>query len=81
MHKALPALFLVVLSGLTPSAWAQMTPVGRWHSIDDKTGEVKSEIVIADAGGLLSGRIDKLLRKDADQAARCTECSDGSFFA
>lgn len=76
LNKALSALFLVALSGLVLPAWAQMTPVGRWHSIDDKTGEVKSEIVIADAGGLLSGRIDKLLRKDADQAARCTECSD-----
>lgn len=58
------------------SAQAQMTPVGRWHSIDDKTHEVKSEIVITDNGGVLSGRVDKLLRKGADQAARCTECSD-----
>ena len=62
------------VSGLV--AQAQMTPVGRWHSIDDKTHEVKSEIVITDNGGVLSGRVDKLLRKGADQAARCTECSD-----
>ena len=61
-------------SGLV--AQAQMTPVGRWQSIDDKTHEVKSEIVITDNGGVPSGRVDKLLRKGADQAARCTECSD-----
>ncbi len=44
--------------------------------IDDKTGEVKSMIVIADNGGVLKGRVDKLLRKDADQKAVCKECSD-----
>lgn len=57
-------------------ASAQMTPVGRWHTIDDKTGEVKSQIQITDNGGVLSGRIEKLLRKDADQNAVCKECSD-----
>ena len=66
----------IVLISAWGAASAQMTPVGRWHSLDDKTGEIKSEIVITDQGGVLSGRIDKLLRKNADQAARCTECSD-----
>lgn len=66
----------MVLGASVLAAQAQMTPVGRWHSIDDKTREVKSEIVITDNGGVLSGRVDKLLRKGADQAARCTECSD-----
>jgi hypothetical protein len=32
-----------------------------------KSGELKSEIVITEAGGVLTGRIDKLLRKEADQ--------------
>jgi uncharacterized protein (DUF2147 family) len=53
-----------------------LTPVGRWHSIDDKTKELKSEITITEKNGVVSGRVTKLLRKDADQAARCTECSD-----
>jgi uncharacterized protein (DUF2147 family) len=66
----------MVLGASVLAAQAQMTPVGRWHSIDDKTHEVKSEIVITDNGGVLSGRVDKLRRKGADQAARCTECSD-----
>jgi uncharacterized protein (DUF2147 family) len=66
----------IVLISAWGAASAQMTPVGRWHSLDDKTGEIKSEIVIIDQGGVLSGRVDKLLRKNADQAARCTECSD-----
>lgn len=58
------------------TAQAQTSPVGNWHSIDDKTGELKSLIVITEAGGVLSGRIDKLLRKNADQKAVCKECSD-----
>ncbi|WP_296541161.1 DUF2147 domain-containing protein [Rhodoferax sp.] len=53
-----------------------MTPVGSWHSTDEKTGELKSLIVITDTGGVLNGHIDKLLRKDADQKRLCTQCSD-----
>jgi uncharacterized protein (DUF2147 family) len=43
---------------------AQMTPVGNWHTIDDKTGEVKSQIQVTETNGVLSGRVEKLLRKD-----------------
>jgi len=57
-------------------AFAQMTPVGTWHTIDDNTKEIKSEIVITESGGIVSGKISKLLRKTADQNAKCTECSD-----
>ena len=58
------------------SAFAQMTPAGTWHSIDDKTGEMKSEITIADNAGVISGKVTKLLRKDAKQDQVCDECSD-----
>ncbi len=68
------ALALLVAAPL--AAFAQMTPVGTWHSIDDKTQEIKSEIVIADNGGVLAGRVTKLLRKDAKQDAVCEECTD-----
>ena len=57
-------------------AQAQMTPVGTWHSFDEKSGELKSEIVITEAGGVLTGRVDKLLRKEADQKGVCKECTD-----
>ena len=55
---------------------AQMSPVGTWHTIDDKTKEIKSEILITEAAGVLSGKVTKLLRNEADQKAVCTECSD-----
>lgn len=75
------ALFLGVVMiassvAQTAAGSSNLTPVGRWHSIDDKTKELKSEITITDKNGVLSGRVTKLLRKEADQAARCTECSD-----
>ncbi|MCX7246724.1 MAG: DUF2147 domain-containing protein [Burkholderiales bacterium] len=53
-----------------------MTPVGNWHTIDDKTGEVKSQIQVTETNGVLSGRVEKLLRKDADQKGLCKECTD-----
>jgi uncharacterized protein (DUF2147 family) len=56
------------------SAFAQMSPVGLWRSIDDKTGEPKAEIRISDNGGVLSGRIEKTLKKDARPT--CEECRD-----
>jgi uncharacterized protein (DUF2147 family) len=57
-------------------AQAQMTPVGNWHTIDDKTKEVKSEIRITESAGVLTGVVTKLLRKEAKQDAVCDECSD-----
>ena len=58
------------------SAFAQMTPVGTWRNIDDKTGEAKAEIRIVENAGLVSGRITKRLAKDAKPGAVCEECQD-----
>jgi uncharacterized protein (DUF2147 family) len=68
--------FVALFSLFAVTAFAQMSPVGKWHSIDDKTNEVKSEIEIVDNGGVLTGRVAKLLRKDAKQDAVCDQCSD-----
>ena len=73
MNRALTAIILVAA---TSGAWAQMTPVGRWQTVDEKTKEVKSQIHIVESAGVLSGKIEKLLRKEAKQDAVCTECTD-----
>ncbi len=70
MSKTLIALALCAAG----CASAQMTPVGVWHSIDDKTGETKAEIRLAEVDGVVRGRIEKLLRKGADLNARCIDC-------
>jgi uncharacterized protein (DUF2147 family) len=58
------------------AALAQTTPVGLWRNLDDKTGEAKAEIRISENAGVLSGRIEKQLRKDAKPDAKCDECTD-----
>ena len=69
--------FAAVLFAVTAtSAMAQVTPVGLWRNVDDKTGEVKAEIRIDEPNGALLGRIEKALGKDAKPGATCDECSD-----
>ena len=73
MKRAVTAIIFVASSA---AALAQMNPVGLWRSADDKTGEVKAEIRIAEANGALSGRIEKSLKKDTKPDATCDECPD-----
>ena len=73
MHKSIAAL---LISALALPVLAQMTPVGVWRTVDDKTGEVSSEVRISDNAGVLSGRIEKLLRKDVKQDDVCDKCTD-----
>ena len=43
----------VLTTSLLALAAQASSPVGRWHTIDDKTGETKSVVTIEDAGGVL----------------------------
>jgi uncharacterized protein (DUF2147 family) len=72
--SAVARALLLSLTILATSAFAQASPAGLWRSIDDKTGEAKAEIRIVDNGGVLTGRIEKTLRKDAKPT--CEECKD-----
>jgi uncharacterized protein (DUF2147 family) len=66
----------LLASLISSAALAQLSPVGTWRSIDDATKEAKSEVVITEANGVLTGKISKLLRKEAKQDQVCTECAD-----
>lgn len=70
------SMIALVLGALALPVMAQMTPAGVWRTIDDKTGEVSSEVRIVEEGGVLSGTIEKLLRKDAKQDNVCDKCTD-----
>ncbi len=76
MKKMRTLLVLTTAALLSTLALAQNTPVGKWHTMDDKTKEIKSEITITEAGGALSGKVSKVLRKDAKPDAVCEECKD-----
>ena len=73
MKSRFVAIILIAMAG---SACAQMSPVGLWRSADDKTGEAKAEIRIAEAGGALSGRIERSLKKGTPPDAVCEPCAD-----
>lgn len=66
----------LALASLASLAWAQMTPVGTWQTLDDKTKEAKSEVQITDNDGVLTGKVTKLLRRDAQKDAVCDACTD-----
>ena len=72
-HRFIAGFAFLAMAG---AAFAQNTPVGKWHTIDDKTKEIKSEITISEASGMITGRVSKVLRKDAKPDAKCDECTD-----
>jgi uncharacterized protein (DUF2147 family) len=52
---------------------AQVSPVGVWKTIDDKTGKAKSHVEIYKKDGKLFGKVTKLLLKPSDTL--CKECT------
>ena len=57
-------------------AHAQATPAGLWKSIDDETKKEKSLIRITESGGVLTGKLEKLLDPATKPDAVCEKCSD-----
>lgn len=58
------------------AALAQATPVGLWKTIDDETKKEKSLVRIVDSGGVLTGRIEKVLDPTAKPDEVCDKCTD-----
>ena len=65
----------LLIAAAAPLAWAQATPAGLWKTIDDETKQEKSLVRIVDGGGVLAGKIEKLL-DPAKQDAKCDKCTD-----
>ena len=76
MKRLFVAIFSGAISLCALSAQAQSTPVGLWRSFDDKTGEAKAEVRIAETAGVLNGKIEKRLLKTAKSEDVCGKCSD-----
>jgi uncharacterized protein (DUF2147 family) len=74
MHKPLAAGMVLAFASFL--AHAQATPVGLWKTIDDNTNKERSLIRITEAGGVLTGRIEKSLDPDAKPGAVCDKCTD-----
>ena len=71
MKKTWIAGLLLTAAG---AVMAQATPAGLWKTIDDKTKAEKSLVRITEAGGVYTGKVEKILTDKTD--AKCTECTD-----
>ncbi|MBL0090369.1 MAG: DUF2147 domain-containing protein [Ideonella sp.] len=72
MKNILSALTLMLASTLV---FAQATPLGLWKTIDDETKTEKSLVRLTEAGGVVSGKVEKVFDA-AKQDAKCDKCSD-----
>jgi uncharacterized protein (DUF2147 family) len=71
----IPALALLLLLALPSIAFAQNTPVGKWRTIDDKTGKVKSIVEIYEtSNGTLAGKVLQVLNSDKGPNPVCDAC-------
>jgi uncharacterized protein (DUF2147 family) len=69
-------LITLALAAAAGSVLAQATPVGLWKTIDDETKTEKSLVRITEAGGVLSGRVEKFLDPKTKADAVCEKCTD-----
>ena len=71
-HLLLTILFLIPLL----SVRGQGTVTGKWKSVDDKSGDVRSIVEITERGSKLYGRIVRIFpRPHEDPDPVCNECS------
>ncbi|MFN5169212.1 MAG: DUF2147 domain-containing protein [Cyclobacteriaceae bacterium] len=72
MKFVLPVTAMLFLLNSGP-AWAQIT--GRWKSVDDATGEVKSIVEIFETGGKVFGKVVQIFPKPGDDPDPvCDKC-------
>ena len=60
------------------SLFAQETVIGKWKTIDDKTGEARSIVEIYKEGGKIYGRVKEVLKKQ-DQDKTCIYCEGENY--
>jgi uncharacterized protein (DUF2147 family) len=72
MKKLLAAAAALMVSGVALAQSA--SPVGLWKSIDEKTKVEKSLVRITESGGVVVGKIEKLLDPAVKPDAVCDEC-------
>jgi uncharacterized protein (DUF2147 family) len=68
-------VFAALLGLASSIAFAQMSPVGLWRTIDDETKTEKSLVRITESGGVMTGKVEKIA-DPAKANANCTPCTD-----
>lgn len=72
--KKLSTVLCLLASAAASITFAQ-SPAGVWKTVDDATGKEKAIIRISEAGGVFTGKIEKLL-DPTKQDSKCDECTD-----
>ena len=76
MRVFLIALALCIPAALTAAAAQDLaTPVGRWQTVDDKTGKPSGIVRIYEQNGVLYGNIEKVF-DPARAPLNCIACAD-----
>lgn len=74
-RSILIALFALAGMPATLAVASEPTPVGRWKTIDDKTGEAGSFVQIYEENGMLHGKIESLVPKAGENPnPKCDKC-------
>jgi uncharacterized protein (DUF2147 family) len=68
------AAVLLALAAPVLHADPAASPTGLWKNIDDETGKPKALIRVSENGGVITGRIEKILTDKPD--AVCDKCTD-----
>jgi len=68
-------LCTLALGFAAATAFAQASPAGLWKTIDDETKQEKSHVRLTEAGGVLTGKIEKIV-DPAKQDSVCDKCDD-----
>lgn len=68
-------LMLALAALVATAANAQTAgPSGRWKTIDDETGKVKSIVEITESNGKLRGQVVEILHSDRGPDPTCDQC-------
>jgi uncharacterized protein (DUF2147 family) len=72
-----PLVALLALTALLGTASAAEPVLGKWNTIDEKTGKVVSEVEVYDQGGKVFGKIVRLTEPNDAQGKpkTCTKCA------
>ena len=76
MTRVAGLAILALVLGVAP-ALALDSPVGKWNTVDDKSGKIRSEVQIYEQGGKLFGKITSLTEPNDEQGKPriCINCT------
>jgi len=77
MKRISLVLTLALILGATPLTTAAESPVGRWTTIDEKTGQARSQVEVYEQGGKYFGKIVSIPQPNDSQGnpKTCDKCT------